>query len=66
MHMGRVIRILDVQLSSKDAIGIKKTPEAAHMHAIAQDYLRLMGTLPYGRRLAAPHQVHMFSTVTGP
>jgi hypothetical protein len=30
MHMGRVIRILDVQLSSKDAIGIKKTPEAVN------------------------------------
>jgi len=35
------------------------------MQAIAHDYLRLMGTLPHGTRLTAPHHVHMFSTVTG-
>ncbi|CAI7640288.1 unnamed protein product [Penicillium glandicola] len=46
-------------------LNVKNAYHSAHMHAIAQDYLRLMGTLPYGRRLAAPHQVHMFSTVTG-
>ncbi|CAG8889693.1 unnamed protein product [Penicillium egyptiacum] len=46
-------------------LNVKNAYHSAHMHGIAQDYLRLMGTLPYGRRLAAPHQVHMFSTVTG-
>ncbi|KXG54652.1 Acyl transferase/acyl hydrolase/lysophospholipase [Penicillium griseofulvum] len=46
-------------------LNVKNAYHSAHMHAIAQDYLHLMGTLPHGRRLAAPHQVHMFSTVTG-
>ncbi|KAJ5503012.1 Acyl transferase/acyl hydrolase/lysophospholipase [Penicillium fimorum] len=46
-------------------LNVKNAYHSAHMHAIAQDYLRLMGTLSYGRRLAAPHPVHMFSTVTG-
>ncbi|KAJ5486451.1 hypothetical protein N7530_000751 [Penicillium desertorum] len=64
--------IIDCLKSLLDADGIfarklnvKNAYHSAHMYAIAQDYLRLMGTLPCGRRLAAPHQVHMFSTVTG-
>ncbi|KAJ5207271.1 Acyl transferase/acyl hydrolase/lysophospholipase [Penicillium cf. griseofulvum] len=46
-------------------LNVKNAYHSAHMHAIAHDYLHLMGTLYYGRQLAAPHQVHMFSTVTG-
>ncbi|OGE53444.1 hypothetical protein PENARI_c008G05255 [Penicillium arizonense] len=46
-------------------LNVKNAYHSAHMQAIAGDYLRFMGTLPYGRRLAAPHPVHMFSTVTG-
>ncbi|KAJ5365115.1 hypothetical protein N7517_008001 [Penicillium concentricum] len=46
-------------------LNVKNAYHSAHMHAIAQDYLHLMGTLPYGRWFAAPHPVHMFSTVTG-
>ncbi|KAJ5788188.1 hypothetical protein N7457_003178 [Penicillium paradoxum] len=44
---------------------VKNAYHSAHMHTIAQDYLLLMGALPQGKRLAAPHPVHMFSTVTG-
>jgi acyl transferase domain-containing protein/NADPH:quinone reductase-like Zn-dependent oxidoreductase/NAD(P)-dependent dehydrogenase (short-subunit alcohol dehydrogenase family) len=46
-------------------LNVKNAYHSAHMQAIAGDYLRFMGTLSYGRRLAAPHPVHMFSTVTG-
>lgn len=57
--------LLDADSIFARKLNVKNAYHSAHMHAIAQDYLRLMGTLPYGRRLAAPHQVHMFSTVTG-
>ncbi|KAJ5770651.1 uncharacterized protein N7511_002702 [Penicillium nucicola] len=46
-------------------LNVKNAYHSAHMQAIADDYLRLMGTLLHGRRLAAPHPVQMFSTVTG-
>jgi acyl transferase domain-containing protein len=46
-------------------LNVKNAYHSAHMQAIGQDYLRLMGTLPSGKRLAAPHPVYMFSTVTG-
>ncbi|KGO62596.1 Acyl transferase/acyl hydrolase/lysophospholipase [Penicillium expansum] len=57
--------ILDADSIFARKLNVKNAYHSAHMHAIAQDYLRLMGTLPYGRRLAAPRPVHMFSTVTG-
>ncbi|OQE42415.1 hypothetical protein PENCOP_c004G00771 [Penicillium coprophilum] len=57
--------LLDADEIFARKLNVKNAYHSAHMHAIAQDYLRLMGTLPQGRRLAAPHQVHMFSTVTG-
>ncbi|KAJ5942907.1 hypothetical protein N7516_003075 [Penicillium verrucosum] len=57
--------LLDADSIFARKLNVKNAYHSAHMHAIAEDYLRLMGTLPYGRRLAAPHQVHMFSTVTG-
>lgn len=61
----RLRSLLDADGIFARKLNVKNAYHSAHMHAIAQDYLRLMGTLPYGRRLAAPHQVHMFSTVTG-
>ncbi|KAJ5964727.1 uncharacterized protein N7479_004603 [Penicillium vulpinum] len=61
----RLKELLDADDIFARKLNVKNAYHSAHMHAIAQDYLRLMGTLPYGRRLAAPHQVHMFSTVTG-
>ncbi|KGO73861.1 Acyl transferase/acyl hydrolase/lysophospholipase [Penicillium italicum] len=57
--------LLDADSIFARKLNVKNAYHSAHMHAISQDYLRLMGTLPYGRRLAAPHPVHMFSTVTG-
>ncbi|KAJ5295280.1 hypothetical protein PENANT_c001G08927 [Penicillium antarcticum] len=46
-------------------LNVKNAYHSSHMQAIAEDYLRLMGTLPHGKRLGAPHPVQMFSTVTG-
>lgn len=57
--------LLDADNIFARKLNVKNAYHSAHMHAIAQDYLHLMGTLPHGRRLAAPHQVQMFSTVTG-
>ncbi|KAI2715325.1 hypothetical protein CBS147332_4979 [Penicillium roqueforti] len=57
--------LLDADAIFARKLNVKNAYHSAHMHAIAQDYLSLMGMLSFGRRLAAPHQVHMFSTVTG-
>ncbi|OOQ88785.1 fatty acid synthase [Penicillium brasilianum] len=46
-------------------LNVQNAYHSAHMEAIAADYLYLMGSFNSGRRLAAPHSVHMFSTVTG-
>ncbi|KAJ5668938.1 Acyl transferase/acyl hydrolase/lysophospholipase [Penicillium macrosclerotiorum] len=44
---------------------VQNAYHSAHMVAIAGEYLDLMGNLYSGRRLAVPHVVHMFSTLTG-
>lgn len=46
-------------------LNVKNAYHSAHMEAIAEEYSQLMGTISSGRRLAVPHLVHMFSTVTG-
>lgn len=46
-------------------LNVKNAYHSAHMQAIAEDYLHLMGAFSPGQRLAAPHSIHMFSTVTG-
>jgi acyl transferase domain-containing protein len=58
-------KLLDVDGVFARKLNVKNAYHSAHMRAIAHDYIRLMGTLPHGKRLAAPHQVQMFSTVTG-
>jgi acyl transferase domain-containing protein len=58
-------RLLDADGAFARKLNVKNAYHSAHMLAISHDYLRLMGTLPHGKRLIAPHQVHMFSTVTG-
>jgi acyl transferase domain-containing protein len=46
-------------------LNVQNAYHSAHMEAIAPEYLYLMGSLNTGSRLATPHLVHMFSTVTG-
>lgn len=54
----------------KDSIFVRKLKvrnayHSAHMEIIADEYLHLMGCLKLGKRLALPHPVRMFSTLTG-
>ncbi|KAJ6006467.1 Acyl transferase/acyl hydrolase/lysophospholipase [Penicillium sp. IBT 35674x] len=46
-------------------LNVKNAYHSAHMKFIAEEYLQLMGNLSFGGRLAVPHPVQMFSTVTG-
>ncbi|KAJ5546921.1 Acyl transferase/acyl hydrolase/lysophospholipase [Penicillium frequentans] len=46
-------------------LNVQNAYHSAHMRFIAEEYLQLMGDLSFGERLAVPHSVHMFSTVTG-
>lgn len=46
-------------------LNVKNAYHSAHMRFIAEEYLQLMGNLSFGGKLAVPHSVHMFSTVTG-
>lgn len=46
-------------------INVQNAYHSAHMKTVAGDYLTLMGTLPHGKLLVAPHKVSMFSSVTG-
>ncbi|KAJ5660180.1 hypothetical protein N7507_006631 [Penicillium longicatenatum] len=46
-------------------LNVKNAYHSAHMRFIAEEYLQLMGDLSFGKGLAVPHLVHMFSTVTG-
>ncbi|KAJ5088039.1 hypothetical protein N7456_011655 [Penicillium angulare] len=46
-------------------LNVQNAYHSSHMESIAGDYLQLMGSLSSGRRLAVPHSVYMFSTVTG-
>jgi len=46
-------------------LNVKNAYHSAHMVAIAEGYLQLMGNILSGSRLAVPHVVHMVSTVTG-
>ena len=64
--------LVDSLKSALDADGIfarklnvKNAYHSAHMQLISGEYLQLMGNLFSGRRLAVPHSIHMFSTVTG-
>lgn len=57
--------ILDDDCIFARKLDVKNAYHSAYMYAIAQDYLLLMGNLSHGKRLATPHPVHMFSTVTG-
>jgi acyl transferase domain-containing protein len=58
-------KLLDVDGVFARKLNVKNAYHSAHMQSISHDYLCLMGTLPNGKRLTTPHQVHMFSTVTG-
>lgn len=57
-------KLLDANGVFARKLNVKNAYHSAHMHLIAEEYLQLMGNLFYGRRLAVPHYVHMFSTVT--
>jgi acyl transferase domain-containing protein len=46
-------------------LNVQNAYHSAHMEAIAPEYLYLMGSLDTRSRLATPHLVRMFSTVTG-
>ncbi|KAJ5310606.1 uncharacterized protein N7443_003067 [Penicillium atrosanguineum] len=46
-------------------LNVKNAYHSAHMVAISEEYLHLMGNIANGKHLAAPHMVHMISTVTG-
>lgn len=46
-------------------LNVKNAYHSAHMRFISEEYLWLMGDLSFGRRLAVPRSVRMFSTVTG-
>ncbi|KAJ5730275.1 Acyl transferase/acyl hydrolase/lysophospholipase [Penicillium malachiteum] len=46
-------------------LNVQNAYHSAHMTLIAKEYLQLMGNFSSGKRLAVPHFVHMFSTVTG-
>ncbi|KAJ5888770.1 Acyl transferase/acyl hydrolase/lysophospholipase [Penicillium taxi] len=46
-------------------LNVKNAYHSAHMQAISDDYLHLMGDISSGTRLVTPYPVRMFSTVTG-
>lgn len=46
-------------------LNVQNAYHSAHMLAIAEDYLQLMGTFASGKKLSLPHSIHMFSTVMG-
>jgi len=46
-------------------VKVQMAYHSSHMERFADEYLRLMGCLNNGQRLSLPHQVHMFSTLTG-
>lgn len=46
-------------------LNVQNAYHSAHMQAIADDYLELMGTFSSGKKLPAPHLIRMFSTVAG-
>lgn len=57
-------KVLDADGVFARKLNVKNAYHSAHMRLIAEEYLQLMGNLSYGRKLAVPHCVHMFSTVT--
>ncbi|KAJ5591646.1 Acyl transferase/acyl hydrolase/lysophospholipase [Penicillium hispanicum] len=57
--------ILDADGVFARKLNVKNAYHSAHMQAIAEEYLQLMDDISFGHRLAVPHLVHMFSTVTG-
>ncbi|KAJ5542947.1 hypothetical protein N7535_005370 [Penicillium sp. DV-2018c] len=61
----RLKDLLDADGIFARKLNVSNAYHSAHMQEVAQDYLCLLGTFPYGKRLAAPHPVRMFSTVTG-
>ncbi|WEW54612.1 hypothetical protein PRK78_000032 [Emydomyces testavorans] len=46
-------------------LNVQNAYHSAHMKAVADEYLGLMGTLPSGKVSHCGHDVQMFSTVTG-
>lgn len=58
-------KLLDADGAFSRKLNVKNAYHSAHMKTISEEYLRLMGVLPDGKRLAAPQKVTMFSTVTG-
>lgn len=46
-------------------LNVRNAYHSAHMKEIADEYLRLMGDLSSGQYFNSPHEIHMFSTVTG-
>ncbi|KAJ6105499.1 Acyl transferase/acyl hydrolase/lysophospholipase [Penicillium capsulatum] len=63
--VNRLKKTLDSDSVFTRKLDVKNAYHSSHMHPIADDYRRLMGNLFLGRRLATPHGVQMFSTVTG-
>lgn len=57
--------LLDIDGVFARKLNVKNAYHSAHMLAISEEYLQLMGNITTGKRLAAPHMVHMISTVTG-
>ena len=56
---------LDADCIFARKLNVQNAYHSAHMKVISQEYLQLMGPLNSGKRLAIPHFVRMFSTVTG-
>lgn len=57
--------LLDADNIFARKLNVQNAYHSAHMQAIADDYLQLMGTFSSGKKLPVPHLIHMFSTVTG-
>lgn len=57
--------MLDVEGIFARKLNVHNAYHSAHMLAIADDYLQLIGNLHSGKRLSVPHSIRMFSSVTG-
>lgn len=57
--------MLDANSVFARKLKVRNAYHSSHMERIRDEYLRLMGYLDFGQRLELPHQVRMFSTLTG-
>lgn len=57
--------VLDSEGVFARKLKVRNAYHSSHMEYIADEYLQLMGCLKFGRNLVLPHQVRMFSTLTG-